>query len=493
MQTFPIFVDVAGRRPLVVGGGRLAAAKVRTILTRAGHADIAAAVLVDELAEFVAAGAVRWLQRPVHADDITSRPFVVAATEDTNEDTRISDLAMELGVPVNVPDRPDLSTFAFGAMVTRGDVTVAIGTNGKAPVLATRLRAWLEEVLSLRLGRLAVIAAGYRDKVVATFASGPPRRQFWETFFDGPVAKAVLAGDEAGGRKLIEALLEGGATAPASGRIILVGAGPGDPELMTLAAVRALKAADVVLYDKLVGPGVLDCARREAELVAVGKRSGEASMSQSDINALMIDEARAGKCVVRLKGGDGLVFGRAAEELAAAERAGVPVEIVPGITAAQAAAAQVRLPLTTRGHVQQFSLVTARGAKGDARLDWAGLAQPGQAFAVYMGLRRAGRLARRLIGSGADPTTRVVVVESASRANARAVATNLRSLGAAVREAALAGPAVMLVGLDWSKAGLSPPHWIETYEPPAPLAAGTQTIGANVPTPAQADKQTVAA
>jgi len=484
MKTFPLFIDVAGRRPLVVGGGCLAAAKVRTILQTAPHVDVAALDVVDELEATEFRGVVRWLRRSVHAEDIRNRPFVVAASENEDEDLRVSDLAMDLGVPVNVPDRPELSTFAFGALVTRGDVTVAIGTNGTAPVLAARLRAWLEAELSPWLGRLAEVAASYRESVARVIAPGPARRRLWEAIFDGAAAQAVLAGDEAQGRQHIEALIDGRPGRVAEGRIALVGAGPGDPEFMTMAAVRALKAADVVLHDRLVGRDVLDLARREAELVEVGKRSGEASVRQTDINNLMIRHARAGKYIVRLKGGDGLVFGRAAEELGAVQRAGIAVDVVPGITAAQAAAAQLRLPLTTRRDIQQFSLVTASGADGDTRLDWVGLAEPGHAFAVYMGLRRAGGLARRLIGAGADAAARVVIVENAARSDTRAVATDLRSLGAAALAAQMTGPALLLVGLDWQRAGLAAPDWVENFVRPERRSAAADASRPDAPKPA---------
>ncbi|MGE3529795.1 MAG: NAD(P)-dependent oxidoreductase, partial [Methyloceanibacter sp.] len=267
MRTFPILVSFDGKPPLVTGGGELAAVKTRLLLKRASLVEIAADEVTPELAALIEEGAVTRVASRPGIDQLRGRPLVIAATEDEAEDARVSAIARALGVPVNVPDRPELCTFALPAIVDRGEVTVAIGTSGASPVLAQRLRAWLEQELHPRLDALAKLAAEFRGAVAEVLPSGQPRRKFWEAVFEGAAAEAMLEGDEDKARGLIgQAIAEASASPKLRGRVLLVGAGPGDPELLTMKAVRALKAADVIFYDRLVGEGVLDHARREAEL-----------------------------------------------------------------------------------------------------------------------------------------------------------------------------------------------------------------------------------
>jgi uroporphyrin-III C-methyltransferase/precorrin-2 dehydrogenase/sirohydrochlorin ferrochelatase len=348
MTSFPIFVDVSRGTPLIYGSGEVAVAKVRTLLKRAPDVVLAARSVPRELR--TETSRIRLLDRPPAEDDIKGRPLVISAAGDDVEDARVSSLARSLGVPVNVPDKPELCTFALGALVDRADVTIAIGTDGAAPILVTHLRSLLEQELHPRLGRVAAIAREFR-RAAKRVPAGAARRAFWQKVVAGPPAAAILRGDEAEGCRLIEAHLDDTSPLAPAGRAILIGAGPGDPELLTFKAVRALKSADVILHDSLVGAGVHDHARREAVIIDVGKRRGRHGASQSDINALLIEHAKAGKVVARLKVGDAFVFGRAAEEIAAVEAAGIAVEIVPGITAAQACAVDARLPLTSRGAV----------------------------------------------------------------------------------------------------------------------------------------------
>lgn len=468
MRTFPVFLDVTRSAPVVAGGGTLAEAKARTLLTRAPRVVVAAPEISPELHRLHRRGAIEWLQRHPKRRDLRRRPLVVCATEDDDLDRRIARRARAAGVPVNVPDKPAQSSFAFGALVNRGDVSVAIGTDGAAPVLATTLRAWLEQELHPRLGRLAALARTYRPQVARFLPPGAARRRFWSNLFSGAPATAALNGDESLARTLIDAELHDARLAPEAGRVILVGAGPGDSDLLTLKAVRAIKSADVILYDRLVGEGVLDHARREAELVDVGKRAGRSSTSQATIDRRLVDEARAGRTVVRLKGGDAMIFGRAVEELKAAQAAGIETEIIPGITAAQAASAALGLPVTARGTVRQFSVVTGSGRDGLPDLDWAALAQPGQAFAVYMGVANAPELRRRLLAAGAARETPVVIVENASRPDRHAIATNLETLATAVQATATGAPTLLLVGLDWHDMELTRPDWVETFLPSRP-------------------------
>ena len=451
MRTFPIFVSFDGKPPLVVGGGELAAVKTRLLLMRAPSVDVAADVVVPELAKFVEQGLATLIAPLPGIDQLRGRPLVIAATEIDEEDTRVSAIARALGVPVNVPDRPELCSFALPAIVDRGEVTVAIGTSAAAPVLAQRLRAWLERELHPRLDALAKLAGEFRGLVAERVPSGPPRRKFWEAVFEGAAAEAMLEGDEAKARALIgTAIDEAEAAAPPKGRVLLVGAGPGDPELLTMKAVRALKAADVILYDRLVGDAVLDHARREAELIPVGKAKGAHSLKQAEINALLIEHAGAGKTVVRLKGGDPFIFGRGGEELDALREAGIAIEIVPGVTAGIAAVASLQIPLTHRDVSHTVTFLSGHEAGGEEpsfeHLDLAALAGGKNTLLVYMGVSTAGQIARKLLDAGFAPTLPVLAVENASRDDERRVAATIADLAAHPERLGLKSPAVLIFG-----------------------------------------------
>ncbi|MGH6748100.1 MAG: siroheme synthase CysG [Methyloceanibacter sp.] len=451
MRTFPIFVSFEGKPPLVVGGGELAAVKTRLLLKRAPSVDVAASEVVAELAALAEAGLVSLLPALPGIDQLRGRPLVISATEDDTEEARVSAIARALGVPVNVPDRPELCTFALPAIVDRGEVTVAIATSGAAPVLAQRLRAWLEQELHPRLDALAKLAAEFRGVVAERVPSGTRRRKFWEAVFEGAAAEAMLEGDEAKAKTLIGEAIEAAASAPqVQGRVLLVGAGPGDPELLTVKAVRALKAADVILYDRLVGLGVLDHARREAELIPVGKAKGQHSVPQSEINALLIARAKVGQTVVRLKGGDPFIFGRGGEELEALRAAGIPIEIVPGVTAGIAAAASLQIPLTHRDVSHTVTFLSGHEAGGEEpsfeHLDLAALASGKNTLLVYMGVTTAGVIAKKLLDAGFAPSLPVIAVENASREDERRIAATIADLAVHPERLGLKSPAILIFG-----------------------------------------------
>jgi uroporphyrin-III C-methyltransferase / precorrin-2 dehydrogenase / sirohydrochlorin ferrochelatase len=451
MRTFPIFVSFDGKPPLVVGGGELATLKARLLLKRAATVDVAAETLAPELAKLAVAGQVAQVPSKPGIDQLRGRPLVIAATEDDAEDTRVSAIARALGVPVNVPDRPELCTFVLPAIVDRGEVTVAIGTSAAAPVLAQRLRAWLERELHPRLDALAKLAGEFRGRVAEHIPSGAPRRKFWEAVFEGAAAEAMLEGDEPKARELIGAAIEEarGVRDP-QGRVLLVGAGPGDPELLTMKAVRALKSADVVFYDRLVGEGVLDHARREAELIPVGKAKGAHSVPQSEINALLIARAKAGQTVVRLKGGDPFIFGRGGEELDALRAEGIAIEIIPGVTAGIAAAASLQIPLTHRDVSHTVTFVSGHEAGGKepsfADLDLSALASGNNTLIVYMGVTTASAIATKLLEAGFRAELPVIAVENASREDERRMGTTIAALAAHPESLGLKSPAVLIFG-----------------------------------------------
>ena len=451
MASFPIFVDVGARPPLVIGGGDLALAKVRVLLLRAPIVDVFAhGPLARGFTQLVAEGRVVLWRCDVSDEDLRGRPLVISAAANDTIDRGVSVRARSIGVPINVPDRPNLSTFSLAAIVDRGTVTVAIGTEGAAPVLATHLRAELEQHLHPRLGRLADIAREYRDDVAARVPGGAPRRAFWESLFAGSAGAAILAGDEATGRAFVEKLIAQSGDERPQGRVILVGAGPGDPELMTLKAVRALKSADVIVHDGLMGDGVLGYARREAQLVSVAKAKGRHARTQAEINTLLVALARDGKIVVRLKGGDPSIFGRGGEEIDMLRASGVDTEVIPGITAATAVAASLQIPLTHRDISRSVTFLSGHAA-GDGRaefdqVDFAALANGKATLAVYMGLSTSGALASRLVESGWPPTTPVLAVARATQEGERRIATTLDGLIASGGALGLSGPTLLIIG-----------------------------------------------
>jgi uroporphyrin-III C-methyltransferase/precorrin-2 dehydrogenase/sirohydrochlorin ferrochelatase len=446
MNYFPAFFDLRERPALIVGGGEAAARRLRLLRKAGATVTVVAPRVGEEIAAAVAEGATL-RQRGFVSGDANGQTAVFAATGLADVDARVAEAARAAGVPVNVADRAELSTFIVPAIVERDPVVIGISTGGAAPVLASRLREAIERLLPARLGRLADFADTFRAAVKATVPSATSRFRFWDRFFDGPVADQVLAGNETGARERMLTLVNGrGASEPPRGGVAIVGAGPGDPDLLTLRALRLLQRADVVIYDKLVGPGVLDLVRRDAERIYAGKSKGDHSKSQDEINALLAKQASAGRRVVRLKGGDPFIFGRGGEEADYLRRRGIAVELVPGITAALGCAAAVGIPLTHRDHAQAVTLATGQGKDGEPELDWATLAQLNQTLVIYMGVGTAGRIAARLIEHGLEPATPVAVIENGTLSNQKAVYGRLSGLGWLVRQSGIAGPALIVIG-----------------------------------------------
>jgi len=447
MRHFPAFHDVDARPCLLVGGGETAARKLRLLRAAGAAVTVVAPVAGPEIAALEAAGALRLRRRGFVPGDLDGQALAIAATGRDQVDRAVAEAARARGVPVNVVDRPDLSSFLVPAIVDRDTVVVAVSSGGAAPLLARKLRARIEALLPAGLGRLATFLESFRTAVRATLPEGRARLRFWEAALDGPIGAAALAGDLPRARERMIAALNGPARPGREpGLVQIVGAGPGDPDLLTLKALRALEQADVIVYDRLVGPRILDYARRDAERVFVGKAKGDHSASQDEINARLVAEARAGKRVVRLKGGDPFVFGRGGEELAHLARQGIPVEIVPGITAATGCAASAGIPLTLRGTAQAVTLVTGQAAEGEPEPDWAALARAGQTLAVYMGVSTAGRIARGLIDGGLGAATPVAVVESGTTEAERVLTGTLGGLERLVAAGGVSGPALIVIG-----------------------------------------------
>jgi len=465
LRYFPIFYDLDGRDVLIVGGGEKALQKLRLLAKTTARLKIVAAEVSDD----IAAAGVTTLTIERHAfieADLDGAALVFAASDDPELDARVAAAARARGLPINVVDGPSQSNFIMPAIVDRDPVVVAIGTEGAAPILAREIKAKIESWLPAQFGHVAQRAQELRRRVHDAIADPVVRRRTWEALLQGIWRSAVLAGDsEAADRELDRQLAAGGAQEHPVGSVALIGCGPGEPDLITLKAQQHLQSADVLVVDRLVNPAILEYARRDAIRIDVGKEPEGNSALQEDINRILVREALKGHRVARLKGGDAFVFGRAAEEMAAVRAAGIPVEVVPGITAAHACAASVGLPVTLRTKVRQFAVVTGASADGPLELDWAALAQPGQAFAIYMGVRTAQHFRDKLLAAGAAPQTPVVIVENGTLANERALVTELASLAGAITETGIRGPAVIFVGLDWTSAGLLRPDKVEVYEP----------------------------
>ncbi|WP_114394164.1 siroheme synthase CysG [Oleisolibacter albus] len=448
LKTFPVSLPLDGRPVLVAGGGELALRKARLVARSGCRLTI---IAPDPLPELSALAAVLH-RRPVRPDDVAGHVLAFAASDDPDADAALAAAARDAGVPVNVPDRPDLCSFIMPAIIDRDPITIAISSGGASPVLVRRLRERLEAALEPGLGRLAAFLDSFRGAVKATRQEETAKRRFWERIVDGPVARRFLAGDEAGARaQLLQAVNDPGHGQEPGGRVTLVGAGPGDPDLLTLRALRVLQDADVVVHDKLVDDRILDYVRRDARRLYVGKSKDRHTLSQAAINALLVAEAAAGHRVVRLKGGDPFVFGRGGEEVEALRAAAIPVEVVPGITAALGCGAAATIPVTHRGLAQGVTFITghAKAGVGDSAepdLDWQALARLKHTLVIYMGLSTVGLIARRLMDAGMDRATSAALIEKGTRPDQTLLVGTLGTLPDLASGHGLSGPALIVVG-----------------------------------------------
>jgi uroporphyrin-III C-methyltransferase / precorrin-2 dehydrogenase / sirohydrochlorin ferrochelatase len=420
VKHLPLFFDVAGRKVVVVGEGPIADRKAATV--RSAGADV-------------------WQVATAEVADFADVVVAIVATGTEEGDRAAHAVAKAAGVPVNVADRPALCDFILPAIVDRGDVVVAVSTGGASPTLATVLRGRIEAALPERIGALAELARTFRRQANALISKPAERRAFWRRLVEGPAGKLALAGDSAGARRVVLGELDAARTIQSvTGIAHIVGAGPGDPDLLTLRAAQLLQEADVILHDDLVPPAILARARRDAELVSVGKRKGRASWAQRDIEAEMIRRVRSGQTVVRLKAGDPFVFGRGAEEVDALQAAGLPVSVVPGITAALGIAASANIPLTDRRLSSSVTFMS-----GHAAADAGG----GHTYVVYMGASEAASVRDRLLDAGVDPTTPVAIVENGTRPDERVSTGSLADLARLASphsSSGEAGPSLIIVG-----------------------------------------------
>jgi len=445
MALYPLFADLRARAVLVVGGGAVARRKARALLEAGAAVTVGAPERPGWLDADPAFATVRHRRGAFAADWLDEAWLVVAATGDAATNRRVAALAQARRVFVNVVDDAESSTFHVPAVVDRSPLVVAVSSGGAAPALAREVRERIERLLEPSLGALAALARRWRARLRERLPDPAARRRFFERELLGPVAALVRRQRLDDAEALLARRLDAAGGAPARGSVALVGAGPGDPGLLTLAALRALGTADVILHDRLVGAEVLALARRDAELIDVGKAQGHAA-AQARIHALLLEHARAGRRVVRLKGGDPFVFGRGGEELEFLRAHGIAYEVVPGVTAALACAAYAGVPLTHRHHAQSVRFVTAHCKDSLDTLDWRALAAERQTLAVYMGVAGLDAVRDRLLAHGRDPETPFALVENGTRRDQRVVTGTLAALPHAARRHAVRAPALLILG-----------------------------------------------
>jgi uroporphyrin-III C-methyltransferase / precorrin-2 dehydrogenase / sirohydrochlorin ferrochelatase len=451
LSRLPAFFALEDKRAVVAGGTQAAAWKAELLSAAGARVDVYAANTSEEMLALAGApprGAIVVHDRSWTNEDFAGAAIAVADCADDAEAAKFAAAARAAGVPVNVIDRPAYCDFSFGAIVNRSPLVIGISTDGASPVFGQAIRAKIEALIPKGFARWADAARDWRPRVQALALPFRGRRSFWERFTERAVAAPNAAPTDAD----LDALLKP-AAAPNAGSVVLVGAGPGDPELLTLRAVRALQSADVILFDDLVAPDILDFARREAKKMLVGKTGHAPSCKQDDINKLMISLAKAGRRVVRLKGGDPMIFGRADEEIAACRKAGIAVEVVPGITTAQGAASRLLVSLTRRGTARRVQYITGHAASNNGRdgklpadIDWASLADPAVTTVVYMPTKTLPELVAKALKAGLDPATPAVAVERATRPDERVIAATIVELAARIAAEAPSGPVVVMIG-----------------------------------------------
>lgn len=447
MNFLPITLKISNQPCLVVGGGQVAARKVNLLRSAGARVSVVAPQLCDSLRTHMNNGEITWLPREFADDDLTGMMLVIAATDDQQINQHVAALAHQQLLPVNVVDQPDLCSFYMPSIIDRSPVMVSVSTGGASPVLARLLRSRLETFIPTHYGRLALIAEEYRQRVKQTFTSMTQRRRFWESALDGHIAELALSGNEQQAREAIEAALaQGSESVSEQGEVYLVGAGPGDPDLLTFRALRLMQRADVVLYDRLVSEQILAMVRRDADLIYVGKHRAQHAMRQEEINATLVKLAKEGKRVLRLKGGDPFIFGRGGEEIDTLAAEGIAFQVVPGITAASGCASYAGIPLTHRDYAQSVTFVTGQLKDGTVDLNWPALVQPNQTVVIYMGLVGLDVICSKLIEHGQRADMPIALVEQGTTQAQRVFVGALSDLAQAVAGKEIKAPTLIIVG-----------------------------------------------
>ncbi|PCI69486.1 MAG: uroporphyrinogen-III C-methyltransferase [Piscirickettsiaceae bacterium] len=446
MDYLPLFHNLKNQRCLVVGGGSVATRKVRLLLEANASVTVISPSLTDELAELLNHQQINHLQRAFKAGDTLKYALIISACNDQQTNSDVSEEAHQHNIPINVVDQPELCSFIFPAIIDRSPMTIAISSGGKAPVLSRLTRAKLETLLPQKLGNLAKLASKFRQTVKQHFTHVEQRRIFWEHIFNGPIADLSYQGKSEEAEVALERRLNETLDTPSNGKVYLVGSGPGDPELLTLKALRILQLADIIVFDRLVSKEVLDLARRDAERVYVGKQRSDHSVSQEGINSLLIKLAKQGKRVVRLKGGDPFMFGRGGEEIETLAEEGIPFEVVPGITAASGCASYSGIPLTHRDHAQSCLFVTGHLKDNTVNLDWDQLAKPNQTIVIYMGLIGLPQITEKLMQRGLSGDTPVALIQKGTTPDHKVIISDLAGIVSKVNVIKPKPPTLIIIG-----------------------------------------------
>lgn len=447
MDYFPAFFDLSAQKVLIVGGGEVALRKLTLLMRTGAKVTVAAPRMLPEFIEQAAAGKISLAVREFVPSDLDGARLVIVATSRRAVNRWIASLSEARGIPVNVVDDREASRFIVPALIDRDPVLIAISTGGTSPVLARRLRERLEALIPKRLGELSLWLRALRRTVRRRLRDTGARRRYFEQLVDGTAARRFVDGDTHGAMSLAQQLLARSVSSPPeSGEVALVGAGPGDPELLTLKALRALQDADVILHDRLVPPAVLDLARRDARRLCVGKAAGGIGSTQAEINALLIELASQGLRVVRLKGGDPFIFGRGGEELEALQKARIRFSVIPGITAATGCAAYAGIPLTHRDHAHSVTFITGHEDSDGREPDYQALVKPGVTAVFYMGLARVEHIAAQFLRHGAPKSLPAALIAQGTLENQRVITGTLATIAEAAGRARLESPTLLVVG-----------------------------------------------
>ena len=446
MEYLPIFVDLKHQPCLVVGGGDVAARKAGLLIQAQAKVTIVAPTLSVMAKKLVDQQQATWLATAFHAECIEQPRLIIAATDDNDVNRAVYELAKAKQILVNVADMPEMCDFILGSILDRSPIVVAVSSGGESPVLARNLRARLETLIPPSYSKLGQLVGRYRETVKQKFATLNERRRFWETILEGEVADHVFAGRDKYAEQALIAKLADPQTQYQQGEVYLVGAGPGDPDLLTFKALRLMQQADVVFYDRLVSKEVLALVRKEAEMVYVGKRRAWHAVRQEEINQLLLEQAKQGKRVLRLKGGDPFIFGRGGEEIDTLAEEKIPFQVVPGITAASGCASYAGIPLTHRDYAQTCIFVTGQLKEGELQLNWQALVQPRQTVVVYMGLAGVGQLSQQLQQHGMRADMPVALVQQGTTDNQRVWLTTIDELPTLVEREEPVAPTLVIIG-----------------------------------------------
>jgi uroporphyrin-III C-methyltransferase/precorrin-2 dehydrogenase/sirohydrochlorin ferrochelatase len=442
MDFLPVFQNIKNKLCLVVGGGAVAVRKAGVLLDAGAKVRVVAPQIEEELAQRDYVEAISARFEPQHLDNVT---LVIAATDDRAVNKQVSELAQARNIPVNVVDDPELCSFIMPAILDRSPLMIAFSSGGASPVLTRMLRGKLETMIPQNYSRLAAFAERFREQVKQRVTNPAKRRIFWENALEGVVAEKVLTGDEASAEAMLGKMLADEDNIQ-RGEVYLVGAGPGDPDLLTFRALRLMQKADVVVYDNLVAQPIVDMTRRDAERIYVGKKRAFHTLRQEEINELLVKLAKEGKRVLRLKGGDPFIFGRGGEEIETLSTEGIPFQVVPGITAASGVASYAGIPLTHRDHAQSCMFVTGHLKDGTMNLDWEQLARPRQTVVVYMGLQGLETLCTKLVEHGLPDSTPIAIVQQGTTRHQRVLTGTLGTLPQNPQVAELHAPTLIIVG-----------------------------------------------